>query len=140
MDKVRVLQDIVSLERDPEEESQRRDALIEGRNADAARGQIELVAANIFEACSVRRSTKERREVLDLFERSRVGSSARTCGSSCLRSCAGQRAHCLVGHGDAPVLSEGLLAPHLQDRAPRPAIALGTQLAAAPYRASGLVL
>ena len=65
MDKVRVLQDIVSLERDPEEESQRRDALIEGRNADAARGQIELVAANIFEACSVRRSTKERREVLD---------------------------------------------------------------------------
>src|SRR5215204_6401632 len=35
--------------------------------------------------------------------------------------------------------SEGLLAPHLQDRAPRPAIVLGTPVAPAPYRASGLV-
>src|SRR6267142_1928541 len=50
-----------------------------------------------------------------------------------------QRAHGLVGHGDAPVLSERLLAPHLQDRTPRPASILTTPLAAVPYRASGLV-
>src|SRR5260221_14079832 len=43
-----------------------------------------------------------------------------------------QRAHRLVGHGDAPVLS--------QDRTPRPAIVLPCRLPAAPYRASGLVL
>src|SRR5213080_4270377 len=51
-----------------------------------------------------------------------------------------QRAHRLVGHGDAPVLSEGLLTPHLQDRAPPPAIAFDAPAAAPPYRASGLVL
>jgi hypothetical protein len=50
-----------------------------------------------------------------------------------------QRAHRLVGHGDAPALSEGFLAPHLQDRASRPAIVFDATVAPAPYRASGLV-
>src|SRR5437588_9888391 len=51
-----------------------------------------------------------------------------------------QRAYCLVGHGDAPVLSEVVETPRSQDRTPRCAIVLAVPSAAAPYRASGLVL
>src|SRR5260364_51493 len=51
-----------------------------------------------------------------------------------------QRAYCLVGHGDAPVLSEVVETPQSQDRTPRCAIVLAVSPAAAPYRASGLVL
>jgi len=43
-----------------------------------------------------------------------------------------QRAHRLVGHGHAPVLSEGLLTPHLQDRAPRPPIVFDPPVAQQP--------
>src|SRR5215468_10776872 len=50
-----------------------------------------------------------------------------------------QRALCLVGHGDAPVLGE-VANPSSQDRAPRCAIVLAVPPAPAPYRASGLVL
>src|SRR6266540_5664695 len=49
-----------------------------------------------------------------------------------------QRAHRLVGHGDAPVLSE-VANSSSQDRTPRPAIVLPCRLPATPYRASGLV-
>src|SRR5215207_290324 len=48
MDEVRVLQDIVSLERDPEEEPQRRDALVEGRNAGAMRRRNGLIASSVM--------------------------------------------------------------------------------------------
>ena len=51
-----------------------------------------------------------------------------------------QRAHCLVGHGDAPVLSEVVETPQSQDRTPLGAIDLAALPVAAPYRASGLVL
>src|SRR5438445_13137757 len=51
-----------------------------------------------------------------------------------------QRAHGLVGHGDAPVLSEVVETPRSQDRTPRCAILSAVLPAAVPYRASGLVL
>src|SRR2546430_17721878 len=51
-----------------------------------------------------------------------------------------QWAHGLVGHGDAPVLSEVVETPRSQDRTPRGAIVLAVPPAAVPYRASGLVL
>src|SRR5215471_1548642 len=38
-----MLDDRVALQRDPEEESQRRDRLVDGRHANTARGQMELV-------------------------------------------------------------------------------------------------
>jgi len=44
-----VLDDIVSPERDPEKEPQRRDGLVETRHADTARRQMQLVAAHILE-------------------------------------------------------------------------------------------
>src|SRR5207248_8299932 len=50
-----------------------------------------------------------------------------------------QWAHGLVGHGDAPVLSEVVETPRSQDRTPRCAIVLAVPSAAVPYRASGLV-
>src|SRR5947207_420233 len=49
-------------------------------------------------------------------------------------------AHGLVGHGDAPVLSEVVETPRSQDRTPRCAIPSPLTPAAVPYRASGLVL
>src|SRR5262249_40375717 len=52
---------------------------------------------------------------------------------------AAQSAHCLVGHGDASVSSELVAALNLKPgRSPR-AIVLALSLAAAPFRASGLV-
>src|SRR3954469_24136851 len=51
-----------------------------------------------------------------------------------------QRAHGLVGHGDAPVLSEVVETPRSQDRTPPCAIPLALTPAAVAYRASGLVL
>src|SRR5437773_5354495 len=50
-----------------------------------------------------------------------------------------QWAHGLVGHGDAPVLSEVVETPRSQDRTPRCAIPSPLTPAAVPYRASGLV-
>jgi hypothetical protein len=44
-----VLDDIVTPERDPEKEPQRRYALIEGRSANAARRRMKLVEAHVPE-------------------------------------------------------------------------------------------
>jgi hypothetical protein len=51
-----------------------------------------------------------------------------------------QRADGLLGHGDAPVLSEVVETPRSQDRTLRPAMVLAVPPAAALYRASGLVV
>jgi hypothetical protein len=50
-----------------------------------------------------------------------------------------QRAFCLVGHGDAPALSEVVETPQSQGRTHLRAIVLAVPSAAAPYRASGFV-
>ena len=60
-----VLDDIVTLERDPEKEPQGRYGLIEGRHANTARRQMQLVAAHVLEARRIGRSPEERSEVLD---------------------------------------------------------------------------
>ena len=51
---------------------------------------MKLIAAHVFEALSlwVGRAAEEGGEVLDPLHVVNVGSSALTCGSSCLRSCA----------------------------------------------------
>jgi hypothetical protein len=49
-----VLDDIVTPQRDPEKEPQRRDGLIEGRHTNAARRQMKLVAAHVLEARRIR--------------------------------------------------------------------------------------
>ena len=45
-----VLDDIVAPERDPEKETQRRYGLVDGRYTNAARRQVQLVAAHVLEA------------------------------------------------------------------------------------------
>src|SRR6266700_5737393 len=65
VDKLRMVHDVGSAKRDPEKETQRRDALVEGRNPRATCRQMELIAANVFEARGIGRSAKEGSEVLD---------------------------------------------------------------------------
>jgi len=49
-----VLDDLVAPERDPKEKPQRRDGLIDGWNSDAARRQMQFVAAHVLEARRIR--------------------------------------------------------------------------------------
>ena len=65
VDKLGVVHDIGAPERDLEKEPQCRDALVEGRNAGAARRQMELIVAYVFEARRVGRAAEEGSEVLD---------------------------------------------------------------------------
>ena len=57
-------------------------------------------------------------------------------GSSCPRSCLGATAHCFVGYGDAPVLSEVVGNPLSQDSKLYPAIVSSRSDAATNGRAS----
>src|SRR5450755_1273235 len=65
MDKCRTLDDIRPSERDFEEEPQRRERLVESRNAGAAGRQVELVATQVFEVRRVGRAAEIGGEVLD---------------------------------------------------------------------------
>jgi hypothetical protein len=49
-----MLDDLVALQRDPKEEPQRRDGLVDGRNSDAARGQMQLISAHVLEGRRIR--------------------------------------------------------------------------------------
>ena len=60
-----VFDDIVTLERDPEKEPQRRYGLVDGRHANTACRQMQLVAAHVLEGRRIRRSPEKRCEVLD---------------------------------------------------------------------------
>ena len=102
-----VLDDLVALERDLEKEPQRRDGLIDGRHANAARRQMQLVAAHVLEARRIGRSPEERREVLDPLHVVMLGLRRELADRHVFDHAPPQRAHGLVGHGDAPVLSEG---------------------------------
>ena len=61
----RVLDDVVSLERHPEKEPQRRDGVIENRRSCAVRSQLQLKAPYILQACRIGRSTEKCGEILD---------------------------------------------------------------------------
>ena len=65
VDERRMFDDLVALEGDPEKEPQRRDGLIEGRHADAARREMQLISPHVLEARRVGRAAEEGGEVLD---------------------------------------------------------------------------
>ena len=65
MNEVRMLDDGVSLERDPEKEPQRRYVTIDRPCADAARSHMQLKTSYVLEARSVRRPAEKHRQVLD---------------------------------------------------------------------------
>src|SRR5271156_474352 len=102
-----VLDDLVALQRDPEEEPQRRDGLVDGWYADAACGQIQLVAPHVLEARRIRGSPEEHREVLDPLHVVMLGLRRELADRHVFDHAPPQRARGLVGHGDAPVLGEG---------------------------------
>src|SRR5919198_2275221 len=102
-----VLDNLVAPERDPKEEPQRRDGLVDGRHANAARRQMQLVAAHVLEARRIRRSPEKRSEVLDPLHVVMLGLRCELADRHVFDHAPAQRAYCLVGHGDAPVLGEG---------------------------------
>src|SRR6185437_3808285 len=102
-----MLEDLMALQRDLKEEPQRRNGLVDGRHANAARRQMQLVAAHVLEARLIRRSSEERSEVLDSLNVVMLGLRREFADRHVFDHAPAQRAHCLVGHGDAPVLSEG---------------------------------
>ena len=140
VDELRVLHDIGAPERDLEEEPQRRDGLVEGRNADAARRQMQLIAAHVLEARRVGRAAEERGEVLDPLHVVMLGLRRELADRHVFDHAPAQRAHGLVGHGDAPVLREGCEPLISRQDAPVTLSRWPRRLAAEPYRASGLVL
>src|SRR4051812_19365903 len=101
-----MLDDLVAPERHLEKEPQRRDGLIDGRHTDAARRQMQLVAADVLETGQVWRSSEEGREVLDPLHIVMLGLRRELADRHVFDHAPPQRAHGLVGHGDAPVLSE----------------------------------
>src|SRR5437868_2716782 len=103
---MRMLDDLVAPERHLEKEPQRRDGLVDGRHTDAARRQMQLVAADVLETRRIRGSSEKRREVLDPLHVVMLGLRRKLADRHVLDHAPPQRAHGLVGHGDAPVLSE----------------------------------
>src|SRR5271154_2508758 len=128
-----------AVERHIEEEPQRRDGGVDLRRAGAARRQMQPKAAHILQPCCVGRATKERGEILDPLHVVMLGFWRELTDRHVFGHASTQRADSLLGHGDAPVSSEVVKTPRSQDRTPRPAMMLAAPLAAARYRASGLV-
>src|ERR1700692_415839 len=96
-------------------------------------------AAHVLRLRRVRGPTQKRSEVLDPLHVVMLSFWRKLADRHVFDHAPTQRADGLLGHGDAPVLSEVVETPQSQDRTPRPAMLLPVPLAAAPYRASGLV-
>src|SRR6266403_5724351 len=101
---------------------------------------MQLVAAHVLETRRIRRSPEKRREVLDPLYIVVLGLRREFADRHVFDHAPAQRAHCLVGHGDAPALSEVVATPQSQGRTRLRAIGLAAPSAAAIYRASGLVV
>src|SRR5882724_13144564 len=68
---------------------------------------MQLVAAHIFLAGSGGRSVEKRSVILDPLHVVMLGLRRQPADRHVFDHAPAQWAHCLVGHGDAPVLSEG---------------------------------
>src|SRR5258708_7028684 len=140
-----VLGEVGAIERHIEEEPQRRDRGIDLWRAGAARRQMQPKAAHLLRLGCVGGSAKERGEVLDPLHVVMLGFWRELADRHVFDHAPAQGADGLIrpddllGHGDAPVLSEVVEAPRSQDRTPRPAMVFTVPQAAALYRASGLV-
>src|ERR1700693_3550788 len=96
-------------------------------------------AAHVFRVGGVGRAPEELCEVLDPLHIVMLGLLRELADCHVLDHAPTQRACCLFGHGDAPVLSEGCGTPSSQNRTPHRAILIVVPPPQAPYRASGLV-
>src|SRR6266704_1219368 len=68
---------------------------------------MKLIAAHVFEARGIGRAAEERSEVLDPLHVVMLGLRRELADRHIFDHAPPQWAHGLVGHGDAPVLSEG---------------------------------
>src|ERR1700752_3257154 len=99
---------------------------------------MQLVAAHVLETRRIRRSSEKRREVLDPLHIVMLGLRRELADRHVFDHAPAQRAHCLVGHGDAPALSEVVGNPSISRQDAPSRYRFGCVAAAAPYRASGL--
>ncbi len=76
-----MLDNVGSLQRDPEEQPQCSHSVIENRHMRTGRRQMQLKASDVLEARRIRRSAEECSKVLDGADVTPVGSLALTCGS-----------------------------------------------------------
>src|SRR6516162_3944473 len=134
-----MLGEVGAIERHLEEEPQRRDGAVDLRRACTARRQMQSKTAHVLRLRRVGRPTKKGGKVLDPLHVVMLGFRSEFADRHVFDHAPTQRADSLLGHGDAPVLSE-VVAPRSQDRTPRPAMLLAVPPAEEPYRASGLVL
>src|SRR3974390_3842423 len=96
-------------------------------------------AAHVLRLGRAGRAAKEGGEVLDPLHVVMLGFRSEFADRHVFDHAPTQRADSLLGHGDAPVLSE-VVAPRSQDRTPRPAMLLARPPAEDPYRATGSAL
>src|SRR5215216_1187318 len=107
MDELGMVQDVGAPKRDPEKESQRRDALVEGRNARTTRRQMKLIAAHVCETRGVGRAAEKSGEVLDPLQVVMLGLRCELADRHVFDHALPQRAYGLVGHGGCSCLDEG---------------------------------
>src|ERR1700686_1980924 len=100
---------------------------------------MQLVAAHVLEARGLGGSAEERSEVLDPLHVVMLGLRRELAYRHVFDHAPAQRAHGLVGHGDAPVWGEVCNSPSSDRTFPSVTPQTGPH-AAASYRASGLVL
>src|SRR5215469_513954 len=99
--------EVRTIKRHLEKEPERRDCAVDLGNAGAARCQMQLKAAYIFRCCCIGRALEVDREVLDLSHIVMLGLLGELADRHVLDHAPTQRADSLLGHGAAPVLSEG---------------------------------
>src|SRR6266849_4963129 len=84
----------------------------------------------VIRLARVRRAAEERGELLDPLHVVMLGFPCKLADRHVFDHAPTQRTDSLLGHGDAPVLSE-VANPSSQDRTPRPAMALAPSLCSA---------
>jgi hypothetical protein len=137
-----LLGEIGSIERHIEEEPQRRNRTVDLGCMRAARCQMQLIASHVFLAGAGRRSAKKRREVLDPLHVVVLGLRPELADRHVFDHAPAQRAHSLVGHGGAPVLSEVVDETSISRQGASARYGFDNYVGSArgSYRASGLVL
>src|SRR5229473_1560685 len=109
-----MLNEVGAIERHLEEEPQRRDGGIDLGCARPARRQMQAIAPYVLRLGRGRRAFKERGEVLDPLHIVMLGLCCELADRHVFDHAPTQRADGLLGHGDAPVLSEVVQTPHLK--------------------------
>jgi hypothetical protein len=98
MDELGMVQDVDAPKCDPEKEPQRRDALVEGRNARATCRQMKLIAAHVFKTRGVGRAAEKSGEVLDPLHVVMLGLRCELADRHVFDHALPQRAYGLIGH------------------------------------------